>query len=118
MTAIVQVRFGPPGVLRLAEIDRPEAGAGQVLVRVHAAAFNPCDWPMMRGDPFVARLMGGRGVDAAECRVAGIDAAGRVEAVGVGVRGLRPGRPTRTCSLSPRSSRPASSPRWSSGPVP
>ncbi|MER6620287.1 NAD(P)-dependent alcohol dehydrogenase [Streptomyces sp. NPDC000931] len=91
MKAIVQDRFGPPDVLRVADVDRPEPGAGQVLVRVHAAALNPYDWHMLRGDPYAARLTGGMGLTRPKARVAGIDAAGRVEAVGTGVRGLRPG---------------------------
>ena len=40
MRAIVQNRFGPPDVLRLADIDVPEVGADDVLVRVHAATVN------------------------------------------------------------------------------
>lgn len=91
MKAIVQERFGPPDVLRLADIDRPDIGADQVLVRVRAAALNPYDWHMLRGDPYVARLMGGVGLTRPKSRVAGIDAAGQVEAVGADVRGLRPG---------------------------
>jgi NADPH:quinone reductase-like Zn-dependent oxidoreductase len=91
MKAIVQERFGPPDVLRLVDTDVPEVGAGDVLVRVHAAALNPYDWHMMRGDPLVARLMGGVGLTRPKARVAGVDAAGRVEAVGANVRGLRPG---------------------------
>ncbi|MCX5052350.1 MULTISPECIES: NAD(P)-dependent alcohol dehydrogenase [unclassified Streptomyces] len=90
MKAIVQERFGPPDILRLRETDRPEIGAGQVLVQVHAAALNPYDWHMMRGDPYVARL-GGVGLTRPKTRVAGIDAAGRVEAVGADVHGLQPG---------------------------
>ncbi len=62
MKAIVQERFGPPDVLQLADADLPEVGADQVLVRVHAAALNPYDWHMMRGDPFIARLMGAVGL--------------------------------------------------------
>ncbi|MFJ6572139.1 NAD(P)-dependent alcohol dehydrogenase [Streptomyces sp. NPDC091292] len=93
MKAVLQERFGPPDILRLGEVDRPQAGAGQVLVRVHAAALNPYDWHMMRGDPYAARLMGGMGVSRPKCRVAGIDAAGVVEAVGAGVDALRPGTP-------------------------
>ena len=59
MKAIVQERFGPPDVLRLVDTGRPGAGADEVLVRVHAAALNPYDWHIMRGDP----LMGGSGAD-------------------------------------------------------
>jgi NADPH:quinone reductase-like Zn-dependent oxidoreductase len=90
MKAIVQERFGPPDVLKLVDTDPPEVGADDVLVRVHAAALNPYDWHMLRGDPLIARLMG-VGLTRPKARVAGVDAAGRVEAVGANVRGLRPG---------------------------
>ncbi len=49
MKAIVQDRFGPPDVLRLADTGLPHVGAGDVLVRVHAAALNPADWHILRG---------------------------------------------------------------------
>ena len=90
MKAIVQDRFGPPDVLRLADTGLPEAGADDVLVRVRAAALNPADWHVLRGDPRIARLMG-VGLTRPKARVAGIDAAGVVEAAGVNVRGLRIG---------------------------
>jgi len=91
MKAIVQERFGPPDVLQFADTDPPEAGAGDVLIRVHAAALNPYDWHIMRGDPLIARLMGEVGLTRPKARVAGVDAAGRVEAAGANVRGLRRG---------------------------
>ena len=91
MKAIVQERFGPPEDLRLADIDVPEAGPDQVLVRVRAAALNPYDWHMLRGDPYIARLMGGVGFTRPKARVAGIDAAGVVETVGDNVRDLQVG---------------------------
>src|SRR5712691_11297577 len=90
MKAIVQERFGPPDVLRLVDTDPPEVGADDVLVRVHAAALNPADWHILRGDPLVARLMG-VGLTKPKARVAGVDAAGVVETVGVNVRRLRNG---------------------------
>jgi NADPH:quinone reductase-like Zn-dependent oxidoreductase len=88
--ALVQDRFGPPDVLRLAETGMPEVGVGDVLVRVHAAALNPADWHILRGDPLIARLIG-VGLTRPKARVAGIDAAGVVEAVGTNVRQLRNG---------------------------
>ena len=48
MRAIVQDRFGPPDVLRLADTGLPEVGTGDVLVRVRAAALNPADWHILR----------------------------------------------------------------------
>jgi NADPH:quinone reductase-like Zn-dependent oxidoreductase len=94
MKAIVQERFGSPDVLRLLDSDRPEIGPDDVLVRVHAAALNPYDWHILRGDPYVARLMGEVGLTrpTAKHRIAGVDGAGVVEAVGANVRGLHPGQ--------------------------
>ncbi len=91
MKAIVQERFGPPDSLRLVAADTPEIGAGEVLLEVHAAAVNPYDWHMLRGDPRIARLMGGVGVTRPKARIAGVDVAGRVEQVGTDVQDLRPG---------------------------
>src|SRR5260370_41569589 len=90
MKAVVQDRFGPPDVLQLTDTDMPEVGASDVLVRVHAAALNPADWHILRGDPLVARLMG-VGLTRPKARVAGIDAAGGVEAAGANGRRLREG---------------------------
>ena len=90
MKAMVQDRFGPPEVLRLADTGLPEVGAGDVLVRVRAAALNPADWHLLRGDPLVARLMG-VGLTRPKARVAGVNAAGVVEAAGANVRGLANG---------------------------
>lgn len=92
MRAIIQDRFGPPASLRLAQASRPEIGPDDVLIRVRAAALNPADWHILRGDPLVARLLpGGVGLVRPRVRVAGIDAAGEIAAVGVRVRGMRPG---------------------------
>ena len=90
MKAIVQERFGPPDVLRLMDADMPEPGTGEVLIRVRAAALNPYDWHMLRGDPRIARLIGA-GLTRPKSRIAGIDAAGVVQTAGPGVTSLRPG---------------------------
>ena len=62
-----------------------------MLLEVHAAAVNPYDWHMLRGDPRIARLMGGVGLTKPKARIAGVDVAGRVQDVGADVHGLRPG---------------------------
>jgi len=58
---------------------------------VQAAAVNPYDWHMLRGDPRIARLMGGVGLTRPKARIAGVDVAGRVQDIGDDVHGLRPG---------------------------
>ena len=96
----------------LADIPMPEAGPGEVLVRVHAASVNGIDLSVASG-----RLQG-----MMEYRfpvVLGKDFAGTVEAVGTGVTGWR-----RTSSLDAcgcRSSVPTSSTssvrRWPTTPL-
>jgi len=86
MQAIVHSQFGPPDVLRLAEIAKPTPKEGEVLVKVRAAAVNPLDWHFVRGEPRMLRLSG-----KPHERVPGGDVAGHVEAVGAKVARLKPG---------------------------
>src|SRR5215470_8658154 len=91
MRAIVQDRYGPPGeVLRVREVERPVAGAGEVLVRVRAASMHVDVWHVVTGRPYVLRLMGS-GLRAPAPRIPGTDLAGHVESVGPGVTRFAPG---------------------------
>jgi len=89
MKAIVQDRYGPPSALRLREVDRPVPAAGEVLVRVRAAAVNALDWHFVRGDPYLARMS--LGLRRPTVPIRGRDFAGLVEAVGPGVTVLKQG---------------------------
>ena len=89
MQAIVQDRYGSAEVLEAQEIDRPEIGDDEVLVRVHAASIHVGDWIMMTGSPFIMRLA--TGLRRPKNRVPGTDAAGTVESVGKDVTRLRSG---------------------------
>lgn len=93
MRAIAQERYGGPDVLQVSEVDTPVATGDQVLVRVHAAAVNARDWHVMRGDPYVARLMDRSvfGLGRPRAPIRGTDFSGRVAAVGDRVTRLRPG---------------------------
>ncbi len=46
----------PPDVLKLGEIDTPEVGAGEVLVRVDAAGLDQGVWHLVTGLPYLMRL--------------------------------------------------------------
>ena len=59
MKAIVYTEYGPPDVLKLEEVPKPAPSDDEVLVQVHAAAVNFGDWAILRGKPFVVRLMSG-----------------------------------------------------------
>lgn len=41
--------YGGPEVLAFEDAPRPQAGAGEVVVRVHAAGVNPLDWKVRAG---------------------------------------------------------------------
>ncbi|WP_331739033.1 NAD(P)-dependent alcohol dehydrogenase [Streptomyces sp. NBC_01276] len=90
MKAIVQDRFGPAEVLRLADVPVPVPGPREVLVRVHTAGVHIGDWHLMTGLPAVARLFG-VGLRHPRIRVRGTECAGTVAAVGARVTAFRPG---------------------------
>lgn len=92
MRAIVQEGNGGPEVLQLRHVAVAEPAAGQVLIRVYAAAVNPVDWKLRTGfRPMSAPAPapGGAATDAA--RIPGLDVAGVIEKVGSGVTQFRPG---------------------------
>ena len=90
MKAIVQNRYGSPDVLELREVDEPVAADDQMLVRVRAASVHADVWHVMRGVPYVLRIMGA-GLRAPKDLVPGTDLAGHVESVGARVTRFRPG---------------------------
>jgi NADPH:quinone reductase-like Zn-dependent oxidoreductase len=89
MQAIVQHGYGSPDVLRIAEINRPEIAADEVLVRVRAAGVDRGTWHLMAGRPYVMRL--GLGLRGPRSPVAGMDLAGTIVAVGAEVTRLAVG---------------------------
>ena len=91
MKAIVQDEYGSPhDVLHLRHIDKPMVKDGEVLLRVHAASVHPDVWHVVRGLPYVLRLMGA-GLRKPKNSVPGTDVAGRVESVGKNVTRFQPG---------------------------
>jgi NADPH:quinone reductase-like Zn-dependent oxidoreductase len=91
MKAIVQDKYGEAeDVLRLEDIERPQIGANEVLLRVHAAGLDRGVWHIMAGLPYPIRLAG-YGVRAPKNPVIGTDLAGRVEAVGADVTNVQVG---------------------------
>jgi NADPH2:quinone reductase len=82
MRAMRVHEYGGPEKLTLEEVPDPKPGAGEVLVRVHAAGVNPVDAYIHTGTyarkpplPYTP----------------GLDGAGEVESVGSGVAGLKAG---------------------------
>lgn len=91
MNAIVHARYGSPDVLVLEEVERPVPGAGDVLVRVHAANASRGDLHVITGKPYLIRLTPYGGLPRPKHRVPGTTMAGTVVAVGANVTSFRPG---------------------------
>jgi NADPH:quinone reductase-like Zn-dependent oxidoreductase len=84
MKAVRIHEYGGPEVLRYEDAPRPEAGPGEVLIRVHAAGVNPVDW----------KVRAGYAKDRLKYKmpfIPGWDVSGVVEAVGSGVSRLKVG---------------------------
>jgi NADPH:quinone reductase-like Zn-dependent oxidoreductase len=77
--------FGGPEVLNLREVPAPQAGPGEIRVRVAAAGLNPMDWFMTADADTAARF--GLSLPAGF----GTDYAGVVDQVGDAVTGFAPG---------------------------
>jgi NADPH:quinone reductase len=82
MRAVRVLEFGGAEQLRLEEVPAPQVGAGQVLVRVHAAGVNPVDVYIRSGAHVVKPPLP---------YTPGMDAAGVVEETGEGITRLRAG---------------------------
>src|SRR5215218_575670 len=82
MRAMVIPRFGGPHLFEERDVERPQPGPGEVLVRVIAAGTNPVDAKLRAGG-------GSRGLEAPV--ILGADVSGIVEEAGPGVTDLAPG---------------------------
>jgi NADPH:quinone reductase-like Zn-dependent oxidoreductase len=89
MKAIVYTTYGPPEVLQLKEVEKPVPKDDAVLIHVRAASVNPLDGAIMKGRPYIARIM--TGLRTPNVTRLGVDVAGHVEVVGRNVTQFKPG---------------------------
>src|SRR6266516_3919201 len=85
MRAIIQRVYGSADRLRLSEIEKPVIAADEVLVQVRAAGVDRGTCHLMRGEPYLMRILG-FGVRGPKNRVPGLDVAGTVVGVGTDAR--------------------------------
>ena len=89
MRALVLDRYGGPDALSLRDVERPEPGPRDVIVKVHAASINAMDLRIMRANPFLVRLQ--NGLFRPKRAILGADFAGTVHAIGAEVRAFAVG---------------------------
>jgi NADPH:quinone reductase-like Zn-dependent oxidoreductase len=89
MRAVVYERYGPPEVLRLAEVPRPVPRDDEVLIKVHAAAVNRTDTGLRSAEYFISRFL--TGLFRPRHTIPGTELAGEVVAAGPAVTEFRVG---------------------------
>lgn len=89
MRAIILKEYGSPDELEVGEVEKPVPGNNEVLVRIHATSINDWDWGLVRGKPFVIRMI--HGLKRPGIRIPGVDISGEIEAVGSNVNSFQPG---------------------------
>ncbi len=73
-------KYGAPDVLQLKEVTKPTPKEHEVLLKIYASAVNDYDWGMVRGKPYIYRLL--FGLFKPKNSIPGMELAGVVEAVG------------------------------------
>jgi NADPH:quinone reductase-like Zn-dependent oxidoreductase len=89
MRAVVYDKYGPPDVLRLADVDRPVPTEDEVLVRIHATTVSRSDCGWRSAKPFITRYF--TGLLRPKRKILGMELAGEVEAVGAAVTEFKVG---------------------------
>ena len=90
MKAVLFEKYGSPEeVLEIKEVAKPTPKENEVLVKIHATAINDFDWSLVRGRPYLYRLM--FGIFKPKHRIPGMELAGVVEELGANVQGLKVG---------------------------
>ena len=80
MKAVIFTKYGSPEVLQFREVAKPSPGEQEVLIKIQATAVNDYDWSMVRGKPYLYRLM--YGIFKPKIIIPGMELSGTVEAVG------------------------------------
>src|SRR5215469_734090 len=89
MKAMVYHTYGSSDVLHCEDVENPIPSDSQVLIKVRAAAVNPLDCGLMKGEPYFMRLL--FGFPKPRVSRPGRDVAGQVQAVGRSVTRFKPG---------------------------
>src|SRR5262245_7998021 len=80
MRAVVYDQYGPPEVLRLAEVERPVPKNDEVLVKVHATTITRTDCGLRSAEYVISRFV--TGLRRPKHRILGMELAGEVATVG------------------------------------
>jgi len=90
MKAILIEKYGlPEQVLKLKEVAKPAHNENEVLIKIKTTAINDYDWSLVRGKPYLYRLM--YGLRKPKHQILGMELVGTIEAIGSNVEQLKVG---------------------------
>jgi NADPH:quinone reductase-like Zn-dependent oxidoreductase len=89
VNAVVYSSFGSPDVLEVKDVEKLAPKDDEVLIEVRAASVNPLDGALVKGMPYIVRVL--FGLRKPKDTRLGVDVAGQVEAVGRNVTQFKPG---------------------------
>lgn len=89
MKAVVYTQYGPPSVLKLVDVAKPEPNDNEVLIKIHATTVNRTDCGFRKAEYFAVRVVGG--LFKPKNTILGTELAGVVESVGKDVSTFKPG---------------------------
>ena len=89
MKAIVYTKYGPPEVVRLAEVEKPIPKDNEVVIKIHATTVNRTDCGFRSAEYFIVRFFSG--LFSPKNKILGNEFAGEIESIGKNVTTFKPG---------------------------
>lgn len=91
MKAAIYKKYGPPEVLEIAELPKPEPKDSQILIRNMSTAVNSADWRLRKPEPAAVRIAFGLTAPRKNRQILGAVFSGIVEKTGAKVSGFKSG---------------------------
>lgn len=89
MRAVIHTKYGPPEVVQLMEILKPQPKSNEVLVKVHASTVNRTDSGFRSAEYFISRFWSG--LFYPKHQILGCEFAGEIEEIGENVTSFKIG---------------------------
>ncbi len=90
MKAVIFKKYGlPEKVLEIREVEKPIPKDNEILIKIYSTAVNDYDWSLIRGKPFLYRLM--FGFFKPKHFISGMELSGIIDAVGSNVQKMKVG---------------------------
>lgn len=84
MKAVICTKYGPPKVMQINEIDKPQPKENEILIKIHASSISQVDCSFRKGEPVISRLF--TGISKPKYEVPGDIISGEIESVGQSVQ--------------------------------